>query len=92
MLKSLCRPPLDRATATQALLPCASKLCVHARVNVLAHTKEILSKDMEEEEVELKAFLEDHSLGHLFENMTIKLGITSIQALKGECVVCVRVS
>jgi hypothetical protein len=32
----------------------------------LSTAQEIFSKDMEEEEIELKNFLEDHSLGHLF--------------------------
>jgi len=35
-------------------------------VTKLSTAQEIFSKDMEEEEIKLKNFLEDHALGHLF--------------------------
>mmetsp|Transcript_20133 Transcript_20133/g.29534 ORF Transcript_20133/g.29534 Transcript_20133/m.29534 type:complete len:239 (-) Transcript_20133:164-880(-) len=48
----------------------------------LKRLQEVFSHDLEEEEIELKSFLEDNSLGHHFNAMSIKFGITSIAGLK----------
>mmetsp|Transcript_36655 Transcript_36655/g.82602 ORF Transcript_36655/g.82602 Transcript_36655/m.82602 type:complete len:237 (-) Transcript_36655:401-1111(-) len=48
----------------------------------LKRIQEVFSKDMEEEEIELKSFLKDNSLGHLFNKLTISMNIRSVAKLK----------
>ncbi|EKX53385.1 hypothetical protein GUITHDRAFT_101088 [Guillardia theta CCMP2712] len=48
----------------------------------LKRIQEVFSKDMDEEETELKSFLKDNSLGHLFNKLTISMNIRSVAKLK----------